>query len=315
MRTHCRVEQRREHRRTWRTRVQEDQLRFAIPNDTGEGCSQGESGEEPPVDLNDDEGQWELNREVGERGGEVSGADFSGEDLEGVTQVTESAADGVQDIECTQDTPRGRRCAYAAAKVLRVLKQVLDAGFSEEEKKMVLHRCFADDLIRGIDPELSTTVLKLRTVAATTVQSLRGALQNLRDTHIQGKTKVRNIVLTAAVSKGDSQRKICDALGASRYLVRKAFQRRAQVDETGENLWAGGERKRRSDALTPEVRGAVCSWWETETTVSPNKKDVKRRRISAKEHDTHATHYLQVSQVQFSHALKSLRFSLLSYYV
>ncbi|KAG0572535.1 hypothetical protein KC19_VG103400 [Ceratodon purpureus] len=60
-----------------------------------------------------------------------------------------------------------------------------------------------------------------------------------------------------------------------------------------------GDKKRRSDALSKEDHGAVFSRWEIETTVSPNKQDVKQRRILAKEHGTHATHYLQVSQLEF----------------
>ncbi|KAG0573975.1 hypothetical protein KC19_VG226500 [Ceratodon purpureus] len=118
--------------------------------------------------------------------------------------------------------------------------QLLDAGFTHKEKKMVLHRYFADDRIRALDLELCTTVLKL---ATTTVHSQRGVLQSIRSTCIQGKMKVRNIVLTATVSTGNSQHMICKALGASRYLVRKAFQQRAEVDETRENQWVGGDRK------------------------------------------------------------------------
>ena len=63
------------------------------------------------------------------------------------------------------------------------------------------------------------------------------------------------------------------------------------------NIYRPGDRKQRSDELSAEDRTSVYSWWETETTVSSNKRDVKRRRIGVKDHETHATHYLQVSQV------------------
>ena len=228
--------------------------------------------------------------------GVSSGAD-SRSDSAVLPENMASGGPTVEDIEGERVTLRNRKCSWAASKVLHTLVRVLDGGFTEEEKRSVLQRCFSDDRVRAVDPEICAAVQKVRTVEPMLGQSLKGALQSIRSASIQGKSKVRNIVLTAAVSKGESQRKICEALGASRYLVRKAFQRRAEVDETGENLWAGGDRKRRSDCLSAEDRSAVCGWWETETTVSPNKRDVKRRRIGIKDYETHATHYLQVSQV------------------
>ncbi|KAG0595489.1 hypothetical protein M758_UG170500 [Ceratodon purpureus] len=135
---------------------------------------------------------------------------------------------------------------------------ILDVGFSEEEKKIVLRRYFSDDRIRALDPELAMAVQKVRTVVPMLGQSLRGALQTIRSTWIQGKSKVRNIVLTVAVSKGDSQRMICKALGASRYLIRKAFHRRAEVDETGENLWAGGQKT--AERLAECRVSVYCLW-------------------------------------------------------
>lgn len=267
-----------------------------LDDTSGEGPSGTEAGEEPQI-VEPGNDEYEANRSEFDDGGGVSNVtETQGENVI-LTQSTDSGVAGGDNIEGERVNPRNRRCSWAASKVLMYLRRTLDSGFSEEEKKIVLQKCFSDELVRALDPELTAAVLKFRSAATTTVQSLRGALQTIRSGSIKGKSKVRNIVLTAAVSQGDSQRRICNALGASRYLVRKAFQRRAEVDETGENLWAGGDRKRRSDALTAEETSAVCSWWETETTVSPNKRDVKRRRVGVKEHETHATHYLQVSQV------------------
>lgn len=220
-----------------------------------------------------------------------------------LTPGTDFTAEDGEDGDHGTATPCNRKIRAAAVKVESHLMQLLQSGFTDEERKLVLHRCFAEERIRALDPELSATVLGFNTVAATTVQSLRGALQTIRGAGMEGRAKVRNIVLTAAVSKDSSQNMISMALGASRYLVRKAFQRRNSVDESGEILWAGGCRKRRNDALSAEDQTLVCSWWETETTVSPNKRDVKRRRIGVKDHETHATHYLQVSQVERCHIL------------
>lgn len=271
----------------------------------GEGSGEGPSGtqarEEPEVVE-----QWQNGADYDNVPSNTdTGRGLSADHVESFeeniipTQGTESYDTDGDEVDGERQNTRSRKCSWAASKGANLLWGVLDAGLSAEEKKNVLHRLFSDERISGVDPELTSLVHKLGSVATTTVQNVRGALQTIRRGTIEGKSKVRNIVLTAAVSKGTgSQRNICNALGASRYLVRKAFQRRAEIDETGENLWAGGARKRRRDALSAEETSAVCSWWETETTVSPNKKDVKRRRTGVKEHETHATHYLQVSQVR-----------------
>ena len=293
-----RAAQKREHHRGWRARAEVDEHGTGAENPCGEGPSGEDHSQEANVHLNGEGDPWAAPAGVHDVAGGTPVEEPFEESGEVLTQATEFTADEGGDTELRVDSaPRNRKCCAAATRGVNHLVQLLEAGFTPEEKRLVLHRYFADERIRAIDPELSTAVLRLHNVAATTVRSLRGALQTIRSTSIEGKTKVRNIVLTAAVSNGDSQRLICKALGASRYLVRKAFQRRAEVDESGENLWAGGDRKRRSDALSAEDHTSVCSWWETETTVSPNKRDVKRRRIGVKEHDTHATHYLHVSQV------------------
>ena len=292
-----RAAQKREHHRRWRSRRLRDEV-DALCGDRG---GEGPSG----AGLEDDLENFEQFREdfgvreheAVENGAGVSSVADSRAESAVSGPTVESAGPNIEDTEGDRVTLRNRKCSWGASKVINTLMEVLDAGFSEEEKRSVLERCFCDERIRALHPELCGAVQKVRTVEPMLGQSLKGALQTIRSASIQGKSKVRNIVLTAAVSKGDSQRKICKALGASRYLVRKAFQRRAEVDETGENLWAGGDRKRRSDCLSAEDRSAVSGWWETETTVSPNKKDVKRRRIGVKDYETHATHYLQVLQV------------------
>ena len=188
------------------------------------------------MNLNDIQDPWRQEEDVEVLGGGTTDDESYKEFGEAHTQTLDPVAAEGDDTKCPRLTPRNQKCCSAASKGVNHLMQLLDAGFTEEEKKIVLHRYFADERICALDSKLCTAVLKLHSVATTTVQSLRGALQTISSTCIQGKTKVRNIVLTAAVSNGDSQRMICKALGALRYLVCKAFWGRAEVDKTGEYL-------------------------------------------------------------------------------
>jgi hypothetical protein len=47
--------------------------------------------------------------------------------------------------------------------------------------------------------------------------------------------------------------------------------------------------------LDERDRDFIKKWWEIATTISPNRKDVKGRRIGLKMYEQHATHYLQES--------------------
>lgn len=109
----------------------------------------------------------------------------------------------------------------------------------------------------------------------------------------------RNAILFAIVSStnGASQNFIPKALRATRYSLRKALIRKVHVDETNENVWVGLPRKWHCDVIDEKDCELIMRWWDNATTISQNKKDIKRRRISMKTFEEHLIHYLQESQV------------------
>ena len=56
-------------------------------------------------------------------------------------------------------------------------------------------------------------------------------------------------------------------------------------------------RTKRVDGIALDEKQIIINWWISETRVSPNKKDVTRKRISAGVRDEKLTHYLQETQV------------------
>jgi hypothetical protein len=46
------------------------------------------------------------------------------------------------------------------------------------------------------------------------------------------------------------------------------------------------------DGLNEGTKNIICFWWISETRVSPNKKDVARKRIKPKQYEKHATNFL-----------------------
>ena len=69
------------------------------------------------------------------------------------------------------------------------------------------------------------------------------------------------------------------------------------LDGSAEAFWNPPKRATRSDALAVEVRELIIEWWTTETTVSPNRKQICRLHIGVKLYEKHATHFLEELQV------------------
>jgi hypothetical protein len=71
----------------------------------------------------------------------------------------------------------------------------------------------------------------------------------------------------------------------------------------GDVFWLNKKVERWTDSLCDVAIQQIVSFWTTETTISPNAKDVTRRRIAIKQYDVHATHYLQIPQVVIQQTL------------
>ena len=61
--------------------------------------------------------------------------------------------------------------------------------------------------------------------------------------------------------------------------------------------------RQKSSIITTEIKELVFGFWQTETRVSPNKKDVCRKRLGRKSYTKHPVHLLDESQVCYSSAI------------
>ena len=109
----------------------------------------------------------------------------------------------------------------------------------------------------------------------------------------------KSALLDAAVSTGSQKLStLSKVLGSNRKVLAIAQRRRVPGDFDGTNLPKLRMSRQRREGLSAEVKATVVAWWDKETKVSPNKKDVVRHRIGRKEWlPPHATHYLCESQV------------------
>lgn len=132
------------------------------------------------------------------------------------------------------------------------------------------------------------------------IENLTSELDAVKGVQSKEKLVVRGALLSAAVSSEVSNvRAIARVLRTSTSNVKNAHTRRRSLEESGTSVWAAPQRRQRSDVLSEETVEAVRAWWTSETRVSPNKKEVVRKRVpSSTTVEEHATHYLLESQVK-----------------
>ena len=132
------------------------------------------------------------------------------------------------------------------------------------------------------------------------LENLTNELDVVKGVQSKDKLVVRGALLSAAVStKVSDVRAIAKLLKTSIVNVKNPRYKCRALEESGSSVWVAPRRRQRSDVFSEETVNAVRVWWTTETKVSPNKKDVVRKRVpSSKTIEGHATHYLLESQVR-----------------
>jgi len=74
--------------------------------------------------------------------------------------------------------------------------------------------------------------------------------------------------------------------------IKQALARRVLLDTKQDVFWLQAQVRVRSDSISNVVKNLISKWWDEETTVSPNRKDIVRRCIAPKVYIEHAIHYI-----------------------
>jgi hypothetical protein len=129
------------------------------------------------------------------------------------------------------------------------------------------------------------------------IQSYKKELQLLKNPTSAEKLVRKTTLLEAAVnSDATGVRALSRVLGTNPQNISSAIHRRRTLESNGSSIFKLAERRKR-DGVLSGTRELVIAWWTSETRVSPNKKDVTRKRLGPKMYDQHATHLLLESQV------------------
>ncbi|MCO5558562.1 hypothetical protein L7F22_012147 [Adiantum nelumboides] len=147
-------------------------------------------------------------------------------------------------------------------------------------------------------------MLPNQTILETIVENMKTSLRMVKGMESADKLAAKRVALHMVANNAGIQqyndRRVAKALGIQPRNLKK---HRADI-QAKTFKWVGEGRKSRADCLSEVVVHSVIQFWTSNTSVSPNKKDVCRQRISQKNYRFHPTHYLKLTEPWKLHKLE-----------
>ena len=135
--------------------------------------------------------------------------------------------------------------------------------------------------------------------------------QQIKGCHSKDDQRARNVIIPMVASLNTNMRQTSLLTGIHRRNFHVGIVRRLSLDaRVDRSLWALCGKSKRIDSTPLKVCELIVDFWCFNSRVSPNRKDVVRKRIGSGIWETHATHHLMESQVHLTHHWASLHFFL-----
>ena len=156
----------------------------------------------------------------------------------------------------------------------------------------------------GIQKETKDTKVK-QNVA----ENIAGAIKSIGKSRKRDTSAARRIIQTAIISsstrKARLTTRIARVIGTSRKTLYKYNKFRLRIDENDElACWAIICRQPYKDRLGENVKAMIHEYWVANSRVSPNARDVIRRRISRNQYESHPKHILEMTQIELFNKYK-----------
>lgn len=165
---------------------------------------------------------------------------------------------------------------------------------------LTIEKLLGQQLLHGMVPDFLVDPSKVKLRHSVLNNLKEGMVDHLIGVRQSKIVMAKDIVCTLASSSNmGSRRSVADVLGVDRRNLKRGMDRRLLLDTQQNAFWLSSKSPHRSDALPDSVIEVIIEWWTSETTVSPNRKDIVRHRTGVKQYEEHPMHYLQVSEVSY----------------
>ena len=161
-----------------------------------------------------------------------------------------------------------------------------------------MHKIFTSALVRPLLPAYYAAPADVR-VERQILENLRSELQRIKNPNSSGKLARKRSLLEVVVSDIEVDlSRIHLILGTKKCNVVGAVERLQTASEDSDGRFCVPARRKRQGGISDDVKEAVRAWWTNETRVSPNRKDIRRKRVGCNVYDRHPAHLLLETQVQ-----------------
>lgn len=221
--------------------------------------------------------------------------------------ASETAEGSIQDGEgnANADLRWGRRrhrtvvrnsSQRIANSIVRILRRIREPAV----RAAVVQKVFSNPRVRPLLPDYYPSPEEAR-AQRDILQNFRTDLEALKVPHSSGKLARKRAILEAVVGDVDADiSNFHNILGTRKQNLVAALDRLRSATTSASGRFVVPVRKKREGGLSEEVKLAVLLWWTQETRVSPQRRDVRRKRLGRNLYDTHAAHLLLESQVRHS---------------
>ena len=175
-------------------------------------------------------------------------------------------------VKCWQEATKGMNCEAKKATLRLLLEQPAIRRLHHGSEKSILSNI--QGTVTKVKASLSEEELKLKRALCMMLVNSEG-------------------VPSRSISNSEMAR----FTGLHRRNFAAANSRLKQAEAGSFPLHLCRRHKPQSRCITQEIKDTVFAFWQTETRVSPNKKDVCRQRVGRKAHIKHPVHLLDESQV------------------
>lgn len=213
-------------------------------------------------------------------------------------EPSQSTTDGVEE----EHSPPNRQNRSLHTAVSWAVSQVLNrvGRFNDGAKKKFFKKFWLHPSLKVYQPVLYGSP-RLDASIGAAISDLKTSLRTVKTARRKDHLAAKQVLMTAlageSIVSNRYQTCLARALGIKRQNVHTASKRRKLIDGDSSVKYPMGERKVRSDKISNEIRKIVQKFWESNTRISPCKKDRARLRLFRKVYEEHQIHWLEDTEV------------------
>ena len=201
------------------------------------------------------------------------------------------------DVE-VEDNLSVRELNRISLRVAQYLVQELRCCPGPQSRRDVVERVLRHNSVSPLLPEYYARPQEAKVIHSF-IENFKNELQLVKVANSNELLARKSALLDAAVSLGiDGVRPLSRVLETSTGSITVALNRRIQVGDIEETILGLCLHRKKRGGLSDYVKHCIELWWNVQTKVSPNRKDIIKHRVDWKDWaESHPTHYLCDSQV------------------